>query len=446
MALLRGTTFTGIPIARTRVGAVPTAKVMTDVAKDDALNYELLTAKNAEGSGGASTNTAHGHNATDPGNLLFWPFATIHFGAGSAAEFNGQVNNVFDYSLETTSGTSVTAKFVLFYVMFYVPPAWLNQDIGVFLQGSWVGEPRITAGLYDAALSGPTGISLDVGNSPDGAVSEGGHDQWMGGNFSVSSAGVYVLEFWTDLRAVDESRFVHAVHVTPLTDSRNLAKPKAPAPQPATTTLCTVPSWQPLDDDVATANEALGAVVLLNAQNQNLLLETATDLPAPGNATRTQRGHNHDGNNSPGINYPVFSMTFGAPESPTGATLKGTNSNAPRSTTATFRDIGEIDLRTQISTNNVAATSKLKAAVMVYSDVSGGKTGFPQVQIESSTGAGPVQYYEAAGGYAVITRTGGEAALAFASGDFTTFTTRLANSTAGTAGPRILAMCMWFEQ
>lgn len=444
MTLKRGTSFTGVPSEQALSRSKVKASDLDSTAADQAYVYEKLTNKNADGSGGTPpTNVAHKH--AEGGNALYWPLMHQVFGCSQDIDIMESLMSTYSRPLvlSSTSTGSAVNDFILFAFPVYISEGVAGLPISFVVEATG-DEPRLNVRVKNSTLTMVDNVDLVGGlNTGDG---DEGQFLFYNTTQAVDSAGLWVFEVTTSFEARAEYRRIHSfsagIYVDPVAVSRPHEHKPPTGLAPNITTV--QPAWQPIDSIMTTADFPLGPAALLVAQNNARVYEEATGLPAPGNATATADGHNHDGSNSAAIAFNLASFAFGSESSST--QISGNNSKAPQATNNTYDDVAVVYVRCPVNVNNAASlTSKLKAAVYTYSDSS--KAGFPQVQIATTGGGASASFYTAtANDYNLMSATSGATSFSFTSGGYNQFIVSFRSTSATPASaPKLLGWCLYFE-
>lgn len=447
MTLKLGTSFTGVTadhgFSRTKI----VASDLDAVAADQAYVYEKLTNKTAAGTGGApATNVGHAHE--EFGNLIYWPLMHQVFGSSGSLNISNDLLTTDSLPLTITSDTSTTPVdgFILFGIPIYVPPGFEDLPLTVTLECTG-DPPRVSLMPRDSGLAEIGDFILFSQSFRD--TSPDAPYLWrvttpVG---IINAAGLWVLDIRTDIIAEVEQRKFHSISVGWYIDPLAIGLPRSPPPAASVGTAITVPSWQPVDSLLTGADFPLGPVARLVVDNNARVYEEATGLPAPGNASATASGHNHDGSNSLGISYNVASFCLGAETN--SLAITGNNAWAPFSTSNVFDTVQHVVLRMPVSVNTTkTTTSKLKGAVLVTRSTDGGKSGYARVEIVTDANGGSTLAFSASvDGLELLDSPTGDTTLEFTSGDYDYITLRMKSSqVAPNSDSRVLGWCLYFEQ
>lgn len=291
VTLYRGTSFTGLSLGDVRVAGPIKAGHHQTVAKDQAYVYETITGINADGTGGASTNTAHVHESSE--SALYLPLMYQSFGN----QYRSSISNNSCASINTGTETDgvIVARFPI-----YVPAMHVGNTFDIYIQA--YPDPAFE-------LSLETAIGTDAG----GACTWDTHfvhvdhptcdsvDIWRA-SFSVDTAGVYVIKISTYIYPSGAVRWWKEIGISPRPypgSSGGWGIPTKRAVN-ATNTVTVGDAeasnaWMPTHSELSGTNQATGTIQYMNACNDALLQERAFGLPAAGNATATLAGHTHDG-------------------------------------------------------------------------------------------------------------------------------------------------------
>jgi hypothetical protein len=402
MALRRGTSFTGIAGERLQVGEPITAADMATIADDQGFNFEKLTNKSA--ADGTSAPTVSGHNHSEAGNLIFRHISSVHWGAGGSNSSTWNPGALTTYSapycIITNSSTTAVALRALAHLMF-IPRGFTDRNILVLFDVD--GDPRFTVDVLDSTLTGVSGYTdipvvpaLALSGSVEALVAESGLAavNTYGFVFSVSSAGLYALDFSTTLEARNEIRRIRAMHIFAVFDPAQ-RQPSQDAPELASGTNVTVGdpdnsnAWHAVDDKLVTANEALhSATTVVLTHNNHRIYEQFTGNAMPGNAAITATAHDHRGSDQRGaeLEMTVWGATWGGDGR--GLTeMVGNRCNAVENntTTATPVGFGRVYMPASANTTDgVAGTSKVKFAALVRSE----PTKFAGARVLATFGSG----------------------------------------------------------
>lgn len=388
MALRRGLSFAGIPGERLQVGEPIRAAELATIADDQGFNFEKMTGKSA--ADGTSASTVTGHTHAEEGNLIFRSFSTQVFEVNASA----LAADWGTFTISTTTSTTPATHRPLADLIF-VPRGFENRPIMVLFDCE--GDPRFKFTVYDdtmAAVTDQENISVLPANGSgliEGIVADANLPfvATFGATFQVTAAGLYVLDFVTDLQAQVEVRKIksYLCGAVYYPGARSEATEAAPTDTGTNVTVGdpdNSSAWHAVDDKLVTANEALHAATLsILAHNNNRNYELMTGQPAPGNAALTlSRGHNHDGDGQDGeeIEGTVWQATMGGDDH---ANVYGYRAKAPQADTVTGGIVAYGDAYLHDSANNAAANSKVKFAALVWCESGKGST----MQVLATLGA-----------------------------------------------------------
>lgn len=458
MAILRNTTFSGVAATDVEVAGPVAASHHRTIAKDQALVYELVTNRAADG--GLSPATA-GHNHTEAGNRLYWPVLYHCFGdqaavahASSATGYpeDDVYRNQPAYITENML-TTTTNGLTVFVFPFFVPPAFAGRDYELAVRCNQDPDFNVT-------LETPLGtvVGGEQHMIPDG-------DGVWACVVSPVSSGVHVVRVRTNMiHRSDESyrrREVYEMCLRPVPDAAASPLPRAPASPSANSITVGDPDasngWHPVDELLAADYMPTGAVQLINAGNDALLQERAIGLPATGNATLTTTGHDHSGATEHGAEisanvacwslgaYPKDSKQLGGAGSIyDGFYGQGLLSPAVRNTT--FRAVLVGVVRTPASAHASSASPPLNVSVVGYEHGSS-KSGCHlavRVTTTNDVGGTTTRTLTSAGtadDYVLLTSSSG---FTFTSGGYTTVLVEIAEtSNSSTWSVGLSGVCLY---
>lgn len=378
MALRLGTSFTGIAGERLQVGEPIRAADLATLADDQAFVFEKITGTSAADGTSASTVTKHTH--AEEGNLIFRQLACQIFEVNASA----YAQDFATFRIVTTTSTT-PATYRPMAGLVFVPRGFENRPIAVIFDCQ--GNPRFKLSVYDDTMA----VVTDQENLPllngygsgliESMVVDANLDAQatFATTFEVPAAGVYVLDFETDVQAVPEERVVRSFMVIGAYDP--MMRGSVPEPPESTGTNVTVGdpdnsnAWHPVDDKLVTANEGLhSATTVILTHNNNRNFEQLTGNPAPGNAAMTlSRGHNHDGDGQDGeeIEFTLWNATLGGDAQ---ANTYGFRAKGPTADDTTGGVVAAGYAYAPNTVNSAAANSKVKFAALVWCESGKGST------------------------------------------------------------------------
>lgn len=456
MTLKRNLTFTGVPYEETRPDADVLAQDIDTIAGDDANTWETLTGLNADGTASPSVIDPHRH--LSPDHMRLWrPFWSKAWGDSNAESEATGAESLSVVTVKDTTGTKSDPT-VIEAVLVHFNNAWVNHFIEMLATGSStdsLDELGVTVVVTDDTMTEVYRGKLLIADDVDG-IDNGGQflHRFL---FTVPLAGLYVIRWEVDI--VDEDRSLTILQGS-LAPTFRFADRDKPQPNDTPVSLlggnvATVPSgWRPVDSRLTAADFPLGPALVLCAQNQNLLFERGTGLPAPGNTDRTEDPHDHDGVNSAGLSYNVLSLSFGANEDD--AEISGNQAKAPyvdstaAGTPTTLREIREVFVQLPKSGLTVGGVdSKLRVAVLAHCATAG--TGKLQCFVISETDAALAtgcRFTQTTTGLQVLkTVSAGVTSMGFTSAAMEKINISIQSTVPNpSAKPRLMAVCLYFEE
>lgn len=415
MTTLANTTFVGTALDKIGVGEPGIASQMSTVAADQGMAWEIGTGYGAESiSGGGITTANDAHNHSESGNRIWRSLMQQSWGMQGpnlAPWDNTLVIKNDGYRIQTTSSTTVTDNALIAATLLEVPRGFEDTDILVIVDCD--GDPRLDMTLLDSSVAVVAGyekvplVANGTGDNVRMMLLEAGYGDramWCA-VFQVATAGIYVLKFLSSLKAENETRIIRSINVLATPDvARRTPLVDAPPANSSNTVQVgdangVTVGWIPIDTNFVADHSPLhSALCTILANNNALLYELLTGLPAPGNATLTvTRGHNHTGETASGvtggttIHMPHWTKAFGGDlQTGVGVPITGVTgafSTAPNAadTSTSLQQIANARVYMPANTLTGAATSELKCAVLVAVDSSKSNTFEVEVAFGSTT-------------------------------------------------------------
>lgn len=478
MTLLHNNSFTGVQTNRVRVAAPVRASDLAEIAKDQALIYELVTGKNADGTSGAPVIAGHDH--TELGNLLPWPLAswcgcpsTPNLKAWAAAAADNWQGAA---AINNTSTDTDIDRFTLFHWPLFVLAGWGGHPFLVVFD--YVGDddaPPCYVTLEDNAGSPYALSGADVNYSTFTPVADVAmafapfstrYGDMLAHTPEPTKRALYVARITPDtnglfaVRVEAEARplsthVFRALTIVPYLSGVKINGPALHAKAPARAgapnvnvgdpTATTANDWTPIDSLIAAADFPFGPLAMLNNINGSYLEERCLGLPATGNATTTVGGHRHDGSTAKPydavqVDVPLASYPMGTTAT-SGITdrLKAPKIDDPGA--GTYYLARTMYLRVPA---NATAGSNIYCALLVENDEGGkGAKTIARVQLNLgnqvtyTSGAADATHY-------MLTSNTPLAAVgpAVPSGEYVAVTVEFGSDNSGTA-PFLLGACLW---
>lgn len=458
MAIQRGSSLEGLPAPKLLPLQPINAVDMQTVARDQGYAKEKLTNTNAVD--GTSAPVVEGHKHSEPGNLRYLPWFTQLWGLGGTyvdlrtGAFPVGVQTG-PYAITPTSSTVAQYNVTAFYVLVYVLHGWENRPLRFAIDHE--GATLLSATVYDSTLTAVTGLTnralRSIGNSGQAA------DPVMASmsvlDFSVSTAGLYVLDFKTSLLSTQQPRKFHGAWLWPLPPVfRGTVGEQWEAAAVGANVQIGDPEnsnrWHPVDGNVVAEDAPYGAGPLILAHNANLLFEQATGAPTRGNESLTATPHRHAGSGDHGadIDHNVCSWSFGGRWSQGLTEINGTRAKAFYTAGTTARTCIKARIWTPASAHltggAVSPTSRLRAYFLVENSDSKGDTIEVTLIISGTTYTFTSSGVD--GVKLLTTATGGITYLTYASGA-NTIEVKLRKSVSGSSDDSFLyAMALVLEQ
>lgn len=482
MALLSSASFQGVQELTNRPGDGVRASDIQSVSYDLNRAYEGLLNKNADGGGGAPTNT--GHNHTEAGNLLYWPLANACFGCQGIQDFdNFQVPPL----VFSQSGGALAAgtDIVLWFWPTLVPSGWAGKPFVVWAEiygakqdpelyatlETWgTTSPPSTAAYSTAtAVTGSQRVPFrDARNTRAKHMMmdpRGDTTLWVA-EVTPAAAGIHAVKIMRNFNATyEEATYIRGVGILPLTRRAGASVNRATTRQRRGATNVTVGNphasnaWIPIDASVVAIDDAAGLPLMLEQANAAWAAEMLTGVPANGNPTLTlSKGHDHsNAAASPYYGRPLefvlYSEPYGTVETVVGGGAPTTTNAlagriyAPRTVgSTTFYKVRSFRLFTPVN----AGATKLYVAATILQDES--KAANMEVKVTStpSGGGGNTVTMAGAGGgsagsfrYELLTHA---TPLNFQSGGWTHFDVEIRQTSAVGEVDALMGLALFFDQ
>lgn len=459
MTVLCHTAFAGLPVTEAEVTDPVRAAHHRVIAGDQALVYEVVANRAADG--GLSPATP-GHDHSEAGNRLYWPVlyhcfgdqvATAHISSSAGYADDTWWRNQPAYITENML-TVTTSGLTVFVFPFFVPPAFAGRDYELAFRCN--EHPGFTI-----TLESPIGTEVGAAQT----LFEDGGGVWSC-VLTPPASGLYVVRVRTYMlhRSGDEyrRRIIYEMCLRPVADGALASLPRKPARPAANGVVVGNPeaanNWRPIDELLAADFMPTGTVQLLNAGNDTMLQERALGIPATGNATPTLGGHVHSGATAMGAefaaNVACWSLGCYAKDSTQiggdgsiydGFYGQGLIGPAVRNTTHRIVLVGVV--RTPVSAHTSSATSRLKAAVVGYEHGSSKSGTNLSVRITTSDGAtSTTRTLISAGAVDDYVLLQSAAGFGFASGGYTTVVVEVAETTATDAwSVGLSGVCLYLD-
>jgi hypothetical protein len=422
------------------------------VAADQGYVYEKLLGVDAADGTTTPPPTNVGHNHSEAGNRIYKALLTSAWGCTDGEDqaiWSTASIEQRSFTVWPTSATTTLNAIRMLSMIFYVPAAFVDQKLVFAMDCD--GRPRGLASIYDDTLAAvETDKALQPLHESLLMFEQSGASSFYGFDFEVSAAGVYVIDIYTNIAADQEPLIIRGCMVVPDLDPKK-AGPYAKTHDVSASNYITVGdpdnsnAWHPIDDVWTSSDRPLGAGMMLIANNNAFLYESATGVVVPGNATRTASGHIHNGAAGYGdeIEFPVGAWCFGSAFPVSSTEVWGNNARAP------IPDSGGVSrevFRTRVYIPSSSTTANLKCWALVAGDT--GKAGTIEVVVSvggntqtfTSTGATSADpaYLDIVGGTAFGSYSGGSVNVVIVKVRLTAATTG-----PGEAGkPRVLGVCL----
>lgn len=483
MAILSGTTFTGVPIQQGNTGQPITARNLQAIASDHGYVFEGLTGKKSDGSGVASVVTAHSH--VESGSRLYWPLVTQHFGCGGY-EDSGASSGATSQNLrpDTIYSASATAENIIcWYVPFFVPPAWVNQPLLVGLEcaedinaraslETW-GTPAATPVSPQRAYTVATAVTGDNTDQPfrklkdttarrmSATLGDGEDITLLATKVTPAASGLHALRINISVGTGSIISSIYSLLVVPIWYANNdVTESKPPLPSDATNIAvvgdadgAVANDYLPADSSLYVSSDPMGAGVMINQVNSAYLEELATGLPVAGNATRTV-SQRHDHGASTTAPYRGAALQFNWTCKPLGTistngALQGARFKAPL--LAATQTVMQLVDRELLYAPKFATSLKMYVAAMVRSDSSKACGIEVQFVTRSATGGASIstvtlQSFPSGGGagprYELLTDTTNT--LTPVSGGKTLLEVSIRNTASVGSSNSLLGYAVWF--
>jgi hypothetical protein len=469
MAILNSAEYTGVPKVRTGIEEPIKAADVRIMAQDQSYVYEVLTGVDArDGAGAPASNTQHTH--AERGNWIPFPIATWQHGTrgpNSDTHFNDASTPTYAASL--TFDTAPSSDIVVAAFPFFVPRGFEFVDLLFAVQAT--SDPNIKITVYDSAnaIVGSSDMKLVppenmIADYTDASAMLIQMDRDVGTSFGAVIPGMASAVYYVvmKLSTVEIPRAVSLFGgiIMPVVRALGVVvAPPAPNPLSANDYPVGDPTasnaWQPIDEAlIPTADGPLHAAVgCMLSENNALIYEKATGLPAPGNSTLTiTRGHCHNGATGEGEEIErtiTTGLVSGAYDS--GITTNGYGqrlqaANVISTGTAQYIAVGRAYMPR--SDYDTAGDSRVKFAALIYTDQKASN----YVSVIADFGSTNKAFYSAAGGVAggfelLTTPTAGSNRFAFTENAINSFAVRAQAGAYGGSSPniRVMGFCFYVE-